>query len=55
MYEDLREDLISHLNEQEQHLSLKDQYCLLMCNPDMQADISKCVLKMMERRKLFTK
>ena len=37
MCDDLREGLISHLNEDEQSLTIKDQYCLLMCNPDIQA------------------
>jgi len=53
LYDDLREVLITDLNESDSDLNAKDQYCLLMSNPDIQADISKCVFKMWERRKLF--
>jgi hypothetical protein len=53
LYDDLREDLLAKLSEDDRNLPVKEQYCSLLSNDDLQADIGKCVFKMMKRRKLF--
>ncbi len=53
LYDDIREDLLEKLSEEDCNLPLKDQYCLLLSKNDIQADLGKCIFKMMKRRKLF--
>ena len=54
LYDDLRSNLLLYLcNDFVENDNLKDQYCCLLSNPNIQAELGKCVFKMIERRKLF--
>ena len=47
-YDDLRENIVLYISDV--RLSLKDQFCSLLSNTEIQAALGKCVFRIMERR-----
>ncbi len=52
LYDDIRSIITKHVTDTT--MSFKDQFCSLLSNPDIQADLGKCVFRMMNRRQLFS-
>ena len=51
LYDDLRSMVTQYI--QDSSCSLKDQYCFLLSNPNIQAELGKCVFNIMTRRTLY--
>ena len=51
LYDDLRYNVVKYVKDMT--LSLKDQYCDLLSNPDIQAELGKYVFNSMKRRSLY--
>ena len=51
LYDDLRGNYLQHLNNA--GITLNDKFSTLFSNTEIQAELGKCVLRIMERLKCF--
>ena len=51
LYDDLRYNILKYVKDMT--MSLKDQYCDLLSNPDIRAELGKYVFNSMKRRSLY--